>query len=91
MFRAENASCVVQTHFPGLAPRFDALDAAADAGNRASVKLDVKKLSLLLGVQTLLWETAVVFVCEGEALVLHVVRRLTACVLCVHVMCVFFF
>ena len=46
-----------------------------DARNKASVKVDVKKLSLLFGVQTMLWETAVMFVCEGEALVLHVVSN----------------
>ncbi len=40
--------------------------------NVLQVRLDVRKLSLVLSVQSLVWDAAVIYVSEGQALVLHV-------------------
>jgi HUS1 checkpoint protein len=49
IFKVEHTTATIKTYYNGLQPRFDGnLDNEKDAENRAAVKVDVRKLSMVL-------------------------------------------
>lgn len=72
VFRVENSTVSVKTYYTGLQPRFEVLDPQGDANNTASVKVDIRRVSTLFNLERLVWDTAVLYISENEALVLHV-------------------
>ena len=66
--RVEDALISVQTHISDLLPaRLEEAD-MPDIDNSARVKVDIRKLSVVLGLQHLPWDDAHLFVCETLAL-----------------------
>ena len=70
--RVEDALISVQTHISDLLPaRLEEAD-MPDIDNSARVKVDIRKLSVVLGLQHLPWDDAHLFVCDNAALYIQV-------------------
>jgi HUS1 checkpoint protein len=72
-FRVEHATAVIKTYYTGLQPRFEGpLNADEHRHNKASVKVDVRKLSCVLTHTHLAVETASLYLTDNAALVLNI-------------------
>lgn len=59
ILKAEHSSVVIRTYFNGLPPRYvGQLNALDDVDNQAVVKLNLRKLSAVLNMSSLLYDTA---------------------------------
>mmetsp|Transcript_31990 Transcript_31990/g.46093 ORF Transcript_31990/g.46093 Transcript_31990/m.46093 type:complete len:287 (+) Transcript_31990:1-861(+) len=73
VLRAEHSSAVIKTFFNGLQPRYvGELNALTSAENEATVKLNLRTLSVVMNVQTLAMENASIYITEGELVLMHV-------------------
>ena len=70
--RVEDDLISVQTHISDLLPaRLEEMD-MPDIDNGARVKVDIRKLSVVLGLQHLPWDDAYLFMCDNTALYIQV-------------------
>jgi Hus1-like protein len=73
IFKVEHTTATIKTYYNGLQPRFDgSLDQENDGDNKASVKVDVRKLSMVLNHSSLSIDCATI--CEYANRYLVVVK-----------------
>lgn len=59
VLKAEHSSAVIRTYYNGMQPRYvGAMDPISDVDNQASVKLNLRKLSTVLNLNNLMYDTA---------------------------------
>ena len=67
------SSSTIQTYYTNMTPRFQApLDEQIDGANQATVKVDLRKLSTVLNIHYLVYDSACFYVTDNNALLLHV-------------------
>lgn len=73
IFRVDHGSAIIKTFYNGLQPRFEGnLDPAVDSDNTASVRLDIRKLSLILNFNHLIYSRSILFMKDHCAVVIYV-------------------
>ena len=73
VFTVVHSEAIIKTHYAGLQPRFDTLDRSSDAYNKAAVQLDIRKLSAILNLHSMSWESSSIYIVDNLALVLNVI------------------
>lgn len=74
VFEVEHSGTLIKTYYTGLIPRFEGnLRVETDRDNKASMKIELRKLSLILNNANLLWDGAFVFITDNYALILHII------------------
>jgi hypothetical protein len=71
-FRMSQSSITVKTFVNGLVPIFtESMDRVRDVDNTASVQIDIRKLSCILSLHNLPWDSAVIYLAHNATLFLE--------------------
>jgi hypothetical protein len=71
-FRITQSSVTIKTFVSNLMPMFtDNMDRATAGANKASVQIDIRKLSSILGLNHLPWDSATIYIAHNTSLFLE--------------------